>query len=284
MSVRSCCAWFLLLMTWGGAVTANQTQPYDVKPIVGADFVADLYQPKGVPDAPVVIVLGGSSGGMRTARGELLAEQGLTALTLAYFRFGDLPETLDHIPVESVIHAIDYLQNHTKLQGSKVGIWGASRGSELAFLAASHDARIEAVVATVPSLVAWHGARGQTAWTYQRQPIQSLTFERQSESSIWQRASDALADQDEVNKARFQFESINGPVLLISAEQDHIWPSCPMAKQIVAYLKKQQFGFPVRHVSFPTGHFFDDDTRPEINQMAVEHFKNSLAENDKAYQ
>ncbi len=277
MHVPKCCAWFLLCIMWGVAVPAEATRPYDVTPIVGADFVADLYQPKGLTDVPVVIVLGGSSGGMRSARGKFLAEQGLAALTLAYFRFGGLPDTLDNIPVESVIQAIDYLQDQTKLRDSKVGIWGASRGSELAFLAATHDHRIQSVVATVPSLVAWHGARGQAAWTYRQQPIPALSFDRQAESSIRQRASQALADQDQVNKARFQFEKINGPVLLISAEQDHIWPSYPMAMQVVTYLEKQQFGFPVLHESFPTGHFFDTQTRLQINQMVVAHFKNSLA-------
>jgi len=240
------------------------------------NWLGNLYLPKIASEMPVVIVLGGSSGGMRTEYGELLAKHGFAALTLAYFRADGLPNTLDNIPVESVIDAVDYLSSVKSLEASNIGIWGASRGSELAFLAASNDPRIQSLVATTPSSVAWHGRVTANAWTIKGQAVNSLTFARRSSSSIFERASQALKEHEKVQLAQFEFEKINGPILLISAKNDHIWPSYQMANDIQSYLKKLQFKYVVRHDTYPTGHFFNDATRPIVHASIIDHFKLTL--------
>lgn len=270
-----------LLIGWMPSAADNKLAAskltFGVTEIQQTNFVAKLFTPKQAVNSPVVIVLGGSSGGMRTARGELLASHGIAALTLAYFRYGHLPDSLDHIPVESVTDAIDYLQTLPNIDASRIGIWGASRGSELAFLAATHDDRLKSVVATSPSLVAWHGQRGSTAWTLQGQPITALGFDRSSNQSIFQQASRALTHKDQVDKAQFKFNQINGPLLLISAEQDQIWPSLAMAETIKNQFKEQDFRFAVDHHAFPTGHTFNAEWMPEINRLIIAHFLKTLA-------
>lgn len=236
------------------------------------NLVANLYLPNNAVGVPVVIVIGGSSGGMRTERGEFLAKHGIAALTLAYFRYKELPQRLDNIPVEYVSNAIDYLQNIDVIDKSKVGVWGASRGSELAFLAASYDPRIKALVATTPSKVAWHGMTTASAWSYQGKPVPALSFDRRGQSPIIQRSAQALTNLGRIADAQFKFEQINGPILLISAEQDHIWPSFQMAKDIEGYTKKHNFKHLVTHHSYPTGHFFSEKVWPNINQSIVAYF------------
>lgn len=67
--------------------------------MVKLNFVANLYLPEKVENPPVIIVLGGSNGGMRAAYDERLVEEGFAALVLAYFRYKELPETLGNIPI-----------------------------------------------------------------------------------------------------------------------------------------------------------------------------------------
>ncbi len=268
----------VLLGAYSHSTVAEKVElgSYHVRNISEDQFAANLYLPRNQTNLSVVIIIGGSSGGMRTERGELLASQGIAALTLAYFRHKDLPNTLDNIPVESVLDAIDYLQTTEKIDASRIGIWGASRGSELAFLAATNDPRIVSLVATVPSLVAWHGATSSYAWTFKGQPVHGLSFDRRSKKPIYERASHALTDKDQVAKAQFNFNKINGPMLLVSAEQDKVWPSYAMANTIKSQLHDQAHKHPVVHRSFPTGHSFSAELMPEINQLIINHFNKSL--------
>ncbi len=65
-------------------------------------------------------------------------------------------------------------------------------------------------------------------------------------------------------------------MLLISAENDQIWPSAAMSNDIMVYLKEHSFKYPVVHKSYPTGHAFSKETAPEIKQMIIDHFVTTL--------
>lgn len=81
-----------------------------------------------------------------------------------------------------------------------------------------------------------------------------------------------------VQKARFALETINGPVLLVSAENDQVWPSYQMSRDIEVYLNQHNFKHAVTHRSYPTGHGFSKETAPGIKQTIVEHFVRSLSD------
>lgn len=268
---------FLLLNMSYASGNNDDIHNFDTIEINQEDLVANLYLPRNSVGIPAVIVIGGSSGGMRTERGKFLAKNGIAALTLAYFRYKGLPQTLDNIPVEYVHNSIDYLETVDAINNSSVGIWGASRGSELAFLASANDSRIKSLVVTSPSKVAWHGMTTPTAWTYKQKKVPSLTFDRRENSPIIERSGKALNNPIEVNAAQFRFDKINGPILLISAEQDHIWPSFQMANDIEEYLSHHKYKYSVKHDSYPTGHFFDEESWPVIRQSIIKHFKITLS-------
>lgn len=230
-----------------------------------------LFIPKKVKTSVIVIVLGGSSGGIRVERSSELARRGFVSFALGYFRYADLPNTLDNIPVETVSLAIDYLKSKPNLTTTKIVIWGASRGSELAFLAASLDSRVKGVIASSPSKVAWHGARTDNAWTFEQQPVPSLTFNKRSDQPIYLRASNALSDNNLVAAAQFKFERINGPILLFSGQNDNIWPSHTMADDIAQYLRNKQHPFAVIHHSYDTGHSFNDKAIKNIYKRVTHH-------------
>ncbi|MBI3286200.1 MAG: hypothetical protein HYZ65_15310 [Burkholderiales bacterium] len=252
---------------------------YEVKTVAYKNLVARLYLPKVQGKVPVVLAFGGSDGGLHfgNANGEMLAPHGLAVLALAYFKEEGLPATLDRIPLEYFVSALDFLETEAALDATKIGVVSGSRGSEAALLLASIDARIKSVVVTTPSNVAWYGRTlARSAWTLKGNDVPALSLELDESAPQVSRFVAALKNEKNVQKARFALESINGPVLLVSAEDDQFWPSYQMSINMVAYLKQHNFKYAVTHHSYATGHMFSKETAPAIKQTIIDHFVHTL--------
>ena len=253
---------------------------YRVEKVNSGRLVANLYLPDTAHQAPVVIAVGGSEGGLGTgnANGELLAPHCLAVLGLAYFKEAGLPATLDHIPLEYFIEAVDFLETVPGIDASRIGFVGGSRGAELALQFAAREPRIRSLVATTPSSVAWSGRTSAgSAWTLGAKDVPSLSLGPDNGAPQVERFKAALADQEKVRIAMPALERINGPVLLVSATNDEVWPSYAMSQDMVAYLGLHHFAHSVLHRTFPTGHGFSQATAPEIKQLIIDHFVTSLA-------
>lgn len=252
---------------------------YSIEKVNYKNLVAELYLPKSTKAVPVVIAFGGSEGGIGTgkANGEMIAPHGVAVLALAYFDAPGISKTLDQIPLEYFLDAIDYVTTHKQINANKIGVVSGSRGSEAAFLMASLDKRIKSVVVTTPSRVAWYGmTKARSAWTYQNKNIPALSLGLNKEAKLIDRFSVALNDKKQSNEAQFNFEEINGPILLISAEHDQVWPSYKMSNDIKAYLESHKFKHAVIHNTYKTGHGFSQETAPEIKLSIVNHFVKTL--------
>jgi pimeloyl-ACP methyl ester carboxylesterase len=144
-------------------------------------------------------------------------------------------------------------------------------------LLATHDRRIKSVAVTTPSSVPWFGRTvEQSAWTFKGAPVPALRLGLTSDAPQVSRFEAALADSAAVSRTRFSLEKINGPILLLSAEQDNIWPSYAMSNSMVAYLEERRFPHAVTHISYPTGHGFSKDVVPGLKATVVEHFLKSF--------
>lgn len=252
---------------------------YQIKTVKYKNLAAKLYLPKSDQKVPVVIAFGGSEGGFSfgDANGEMIAPHGIAVLAVAYFKSEGLPQTLDHIPLEYFVSAIDFLETSDLIDGNRIGVISGSRGSEPAFLLAALDSRIKSVAVAVPSEVAWYGSTtNSSAWTLGGKDIPALSLELEDSAPQVSRFEAALKNTDNVRKAMFAFEKINGPILMVSAINDQVWPSYQMGNDIENYLKEHQFRFQVIHKSYSTGHGFSKDTAPEIKQMFIEHFLHTL--------
>lgn len=273
---------FVLLMLLTAPKARAQSIEFETRKIEYKDLVAKLYLPKIAGKVPAVIAFGGSdpSWAHADANGEMMAKNGIAVIGLVYFKVApSLPASLDQIPMEYFIKAIDYAHTVPQIDANKIGVVSGSRGSEAGFLLAILDQRIKSVVITTPSKVAWSGmTSAKSAWTYQGKDISSLSLPEVANATQLERFHRALADQDQVKKAMFQFEKINGPILLISAENDQVWPSTAMSNDIVDYLKQKNFAHSIIHKSYPTGHGFSRETAPEIKQMIIDHFVRTLKE------
>ncbi|OHU88179.1 MULTISPECIES: acyl-CoA thioester hydrolase/BAAT C-terminal domain-containing protein [Pseudoalteromonas] len=252
---------------------------YAIEKVQYKNLVAELYLPEAQNKLPAVIAFGGSEGGLSAGRanGEMIAPHGVAVLGLAFFDSPGIAKTLDQIPIEYFIHAIDYLASHSKIDANRIGVVSGSRGSEAAFLMATLDKRIKSIVVTTPSKVAWNGlTQAKSAWTYQGKDIPALALVLDNKANLLERFSVSLQNKQNVAQSQFKFEQINGPLLMISAQKDQVWPSYQMAKDIEQYLNSKEFAYPVVHDTYATGHGFSQQTAPKIKQSIVQHIVTTL--------
>jgi dienelactone hydrolase len=223
---------------------------------------------------PGVIVLGGSSGGMREPLAALLASHGCAALALAYFGAEGLPPQLADIPLEYFETALDWMAARPEVSGERCALLGTSRGAELALLLGATFPQVGAVIAYAPSGVLWGavGAPGP-AWTYRGEPLPVVPDRVPSELDAAISAREPisaaewylhnLADEAALEPATIAVERIAGPVLLISGEDDQMWPSTLMAERIMRRLVEHRFAWPYRHLCYPdAGHLLGPPWHP----------------------
>lgn len=188
----------------------------------------------------------------------------------------DFPKTIHNVPLEYFEKAIALLQQQPHVDSHKIGVVGTSRGGELALLLGSVFPQIACVIAYVPNY-AVQAAFGPSdhlsdeilpSWTFRGKPVPCLPlkvdrvawFEHRpvvlKNGFLLAEATGSLFEKDPVSAGRKEFlfppcmdesvalitpfiavERINGPVLLISAGDDEMWPSKAMSTIIMERLR-----------------------------------------------
>ncbi|MGH8981289.1 MAG: acyl-CoA thioester hydrolase/BAAT C-terminal domain-containing protein [Acidimicrobiales bacterium] len=180
-----------------------------------------LFTPVTAAPSLAALVIGGSGGSEPTYIAESLAKEGIAALSIAYFGRPGLPQALSRVPIEYFLSALDVLRAEVP-PGAKIATIGTSRGSEAAMLAAIHSRhRVHAVVASVPTNVVAGSPDGGPAWLLDGEPL------------AWTERLGPAANDD----AYIKVEEVQGPVLLVAAGKDAIWPSAAMARAISERLR-----------------------------------------------
>lgn len=234
------------------------------------DLVADLYLPRRRQGpVPVVIVLGGSGGGLNGERASLLATHGYAALDIAYFGVEGTPRYfVESMPLEYFMGAVDALERDARIDASSIAVMGKSYGAQLALLLASHDPRIRLVVAEAPSSFVtgtpstYPEGPVSSAWSLDGDGFRFLRVRQDADEPVNPRQISvsisgelALEQVPAARGAAIPAERINGPVLLITGEADRVWPSTVMADQLSRRMAAHGFEHDVRHVHYPdAGH------------------------------
>jgi dienelactone hydrolase len=219
---------------------------------------------------PAVIVLGGSEGGIPEAQAAMVAAQGYAVLALGYFspQLDALPNQLNNIPVETVTEGVAWLLEQPQTDADSVMLYGNSRGAELALLTATlYPEQINGVIATVPAHVVWMGLPNGPAWTHEGEEVpyvavsyaveDILAFIRGSGFVLRDSFEEALTEADAatIEAATIPVEQIDGPVLLISAGDDQLWPSPLMGERVMERLEANAFAHPYElHTFEGAGH------------------------------
>lgn len=217
---------------------------------------------------PLVVGFGGGEGGNAWATDrwkpirEKFLKNGYAFLAIGYFAAEGTPEQLDRISIEAIHQAIIEATKNPKIIDNRIAVIGGSKGAELALLLASYYTDINCVVALAPGNCAFPAltmGASTSSWTYQNKEVpfvpapwaavpSMITKDMRSAFEIM------LEDKEAVEKALIKIENINGPILLISAKKDEMWPSTEMSNQIVERLKAKQFPYVYEHIADEGGH------------------------------
>jgi hypothetical protein len=202
------------------------------------------YFPSRVPGRrPAILLLGGSEGGLGqdiVAEAKLLQLAGFNVLQLGYFNVPGHVSKLDHIPLETFLRALDWLKRRADVETDAIGIVGYSKGAEAALLVATRYPGIGAVVAGMPSSVTWDALSirgfifGTSSWTVNGKALPSLSYgSGDGKRVLLPRFVNALATLKRHPETVIPVERYDGALMLVCGEKDTLWPSCPMARQIV---------------------------------------------------
>ncbi|GAA3209537.1 acyl-CoA thioester hydrolase/BAAT C-terminal domain-containing protein [Oerskovia jenensis] len=257
--------------------------------------IANLYKPAQSHDPRAVIVLPGAWGGFDWCNqmAALIAARGRPALALPYFdwrgEYG-LPTGIAHIPLEYAQRAARRLHEEPGIDPHWISVIGMSKGAEFALAWASHDRRVNEVIALSPTLYAWESVRedgtppARSSWTYAGRPLPFLHFDADAEfyetldKTLLQKFHErAVAAAPDGSPARLPVEDITARTLLISQESDTLWPASSMGTQIAQAMDRARKGAQVEHVIAPgRGHAMfaagvpanGVDASPRVNGLA----------------
>lgn len=221
---------------------------------------AFLVQPTGTRRLPVVIVLGGGEGNDYLARSVAarFAGRGFAVLGLPMYsprssfdpkgRFPELPGAYEELPVERLDTAYAWLRTQPHVDPGRVGLYGHSRGAELALLAATRFKWIRAVAAIAPTdvvNVGWGGEGSpRSPYTLRGRPVPFVpapelprVLGRLDAGLTGETMRDAYergrrTHLEAVKAARIPVERFSGPLLVAGAGQDEDWPSAGAAQAI----------------------------------------------------
>ena len=244
---------------------------------VSAPFIGTICAPPTPGRHPAILLLGGSEGGNSTMPkiAPLFAARGYVAVTVAYFGLPGLPKYLVNVPVEIVGRALRAVAARRDVNPAEIGIFGGSKGGELALLAASIYPQIKAVVADVPSPVAFMGLGANDtpsgcSWSYRGKALPCVPVSKNASAAIVAqfehggpiklRALYDLsldADPAQVRAAFFPLQRIRGPVLCLAGSDDEMWNSPRQCAMAMSYLKAHHHPYADRRIVYVrAGHTF----------------------------
>lgn len=211
-------------------------------------IAGDVYVPEANGDYPGVVALHGSGGEPLGRKARVLASNGFVVLALRYFGGpAPVPAAFDKVPVGYVDEAVNYLHGRDDVAPGEVGVLGASRGTELAFLVANRRDDVGVCVAYAPSGYAWPGrcsdSSGPTAAWQVDDPLSVVPHPgpeaaqpEETERGIRMRSMFAAclshADADALDAARIPVEDVAGDVTLLAGLNDGVWPADDMCEDI----------------------------------------------------
>ena len=259
-------------------------------------FYGELFLPaEDKYPGKALICFSGSDGNFELTRmlAGVFQSRGLSALALAYVMEDGLPKKFSRIPVDFLEAAAKRLHN---IGYKKVGLWGISKGAELALTAGSLlPGLVNAVIAVAPMNTVCQGfAKGKSiafisgsSWSFHGKELPYTAYGRDKfplgevlRKSIRAREL-TMYDlylplvQHPEPAAVIKAEKITGPVLLISSKMDTMWPSELAAKQIINRLQECKFPYFYRHLSYDyDSHLFIPAELPQAKFFKGDRGKN----------
>lgn len=239
------------------------------------DLVGVYVEPAGSGPHPGALALHGSGGSPATNLAELFASHGYATFAPQYFgRHDAVPDSLTAVPLEYFDDAVDWLTAKDSVEDGGVGVWGASRGGELALLLGAHFDWSAAVVSLNGSSVAWNSGVSFTAssWSLDGEPLPYLRASPARRTTTDDGAAVHRemftapyedADEATLEAATIPVEDIDAPTLLVAGEDDQLWPSATLAEHAVDRIGEHDVDFQFASESYAdAGHYITPPYRP----------------------
>lgn len=231
------------------------------KAINSNGFQANFFARENTQNQAAVILIGGGQWGNYWA--QKFADKGFVGLSLPYVGQQNLPKLPEEIELEYFEKVIKWLGKQKEVDPAKIVVMGASRNAELALVIASTLRHmVGGVIAYAPSAVAWSNTvlpynsdEIKASWKYKGVdipyvPMDKISGNGSDKISLLTYWDAGLSKADFVKKASIKVELIRGPILLLSGNDDKVWPSVKMADMIAKRLKNNRFKYRFRSIKY----------------------------------
>lgn len=217
---------------------------------------------------PLIVGFGGGEGGnawagdyWKPVRDQFL-DQEYAFLAIGYFGMESTPAYLDRISLDAIHDTIMAIAQNPKIDPQKIALIGGSKGAELVLNLASRYSNYRAVVGIVPSHVSFPATdltASTSSWSFHDEevpyvPMPWAAVPAAIKRDLHEAFSIMLENREAVVKATIPVENINGPLLLVSATHDEMWPSTQMSAAIVKRLREKNFRHYYSHIPIDGGH------------------------------
>lgn len=195
------------------------------------DLGGVLFCPPDDGPHPGVIALHGSGGEPAVETARLLASRGYATLALRWF---GPPATDDSVPADVPLSSVDraatWLRERPSVAGGAgVGLWGVSKGAELALAVGAHAEWVGAVVAVSGSGLVMPAPEPKTATvTVDGAPLTPLSTPDAPPPEDPRAATEALlaaTDEEGLAAATLPIEQTGAPLLTVAGADDAVWPA-----------------------------------------------------------
>ncbi|NMM61704.1 acyl-CoA thioester hydrolase [Clostridium sp. P21] len=224
-------------------------EKYRLKEIYG-----DFYENEG---KPLVVLIGGSRPGLPAPLSEDLLNYlklNYNVLLLAYFGVRDLNESLEMVPIEYFINAIEFIKEKYKIADNQVIVIGQSKGGEVALLLTNYmDSAI--TIALVAGCYVFQGlprdifsmsmAQSKSSWTFNNKELPYIKFDfnkddiEDAKNKYFCKIHEKSIEKNFNRDAVINIDNYKGKVFFLSAENDSYWPSKKMSNTLIENSKNK---------------------------------------------
>ncbi|GAA0075815.1 hypothetical protein UT300005_01930 [Clostridium sp. CTA-5] len=219
---------------------------------------------------PLVVILGGSRPGLPAPLSEELLnylKQNYNVLLLAYFGVGDLQKTLERVPMEYFVNAINFIKEKYKIADNQVVVIGQSKGGEAALLLSNYM-QSEITIACVASCYVFQGLpvtpvsmkSPKPSWSLNNENLPYIKFYydenvmKEAENKDYCKCYEMSIENNFNKDALINIDKYKGKILFLSAENDKFWPSKKMSNILVENSKNKNN---INHITLDLdGHYF----------------------------